>query len=1275
MGQLKIQLLGGFLLEWDGRPIPPIASKAGRSLFAYLVTYRDRAPTRDLLAGLFWPDQPEPRARRRLSQALWQIQSVLSQVPAEEPFLLVTPSTISFNSDASYVLDVEELEQGLVGSADESPDQRYQQLEAAVSLYRGDFLAGFYDDWVLSEQRRIRDEYLTGVEELLQLAKSRAQFEEALGFAHRLALHDPLREDSHQEVMRLAYLIGRSTEAIQQYERLRSILTEELGVEPSESTEQLYREIVSRTERGTRPFAPAPDSPLFDQSGVPFVGRDTERSQVLARMEEVMAGRGGLVLLEGESGVGKSRLLTQLADDAHWRGLGVLWGQCTATSAPFDPILVALQHELSPLRVRQLAQRVETVWLREASELLPQISETLQDLPERIPLLAGEEPARTREAIARILLGLGEVNPYLVVIDDLHWSDLDSLRLIESLSDRLHASGIVLCLSFRSDDARQRAPVWDVLRSVDATGAAHRIVLTPLSEVETIELVRRSLGVPTVADEASRLLYKDTGGNPLFTLETLRALHDLETTDSVAYLAGQGPLPVREELPIANTVQELVAGRLDALPASVAAVLDTAAVFGDRPALEVLAATPGLRTVDLLSAVDVMIRRGLLREVEGHLEFSHGQVRRVAYERVSAAEARKLHREIGDALERTDSGTAGERAHHFENGQAWDQAVSYHRLAGQEAVSVHAYETAAEHYGSASALDQTAQVLESERFELLAEFDDVLDVLGHRRQQASVLEELAEFPVEGPTYLIDLRLRQARASGATGDLDTAVDLAQVALDASQANGLVPEEARSLIAVGTYLVWAGRAAEAISPLEEAVASSGDDRARRSEARHRLGSAFAEVQRYEDAKRVLRVALEDAKAGGDLRARAGVLGTLAIASAETGDPEGAEATYGETLALCRRIGYRRGEGVNLVNLANVLYFRGQIGDALGHYDEASEIFRQLGERRGEATVLANSASVRASVLGDSERAAADADRARAYFKDSGDLRGEAQCLGILATAERVEGHLAEAHALANEGMEEAAQSGNQWMSVQLQGTKARLLLDAEDPAEALELARKAVATCEQLGMSDLEVSLRAMTAEALLALGRMTEARQAADRAVQGLHPGVERPHLVWFAASRVLEALGEELPAREALSRAVEELETSLNGLDPTDQDRARAAVPEHRLIVEAWERVQPHHIRQQVVGLDTPTGRRLEAEDMVEIDWTMPAPPAGGWRSEPAGRRELLMSLIEQARAQGGSPTVNDLAHALGVSTATVRRDLGILREEGKKPITRGSRG
>ncbi|MFQ5611637.1 MAG: AAA family ATPase [Anaerolineae bacterium] len=189
-----------------------------------------------------------------------------------------------------------------------------------------------------------------------------------------------------------------------------------------------------------------------------------------------------MLLLEGEPGVGKTRLLQEVAEDAAWRGLQVLWGGGREREAltPYGALRQALTGGgLSPLRAGQLADLVEPVWLREVSQLIPRLAEWLPDLPPRISLAPEDEQRRLLEAIVRVLLALEQIAPHLLILDDLQWADEGTLQVLTHLIPRLLTRRMLVIASYRGEEARARGLVWDALSRAGPGGRPPAVVAGP----------------------------------------------------------------------------------------------------------------------------------------------------------------------------------------------------------------------------------------------------------------------------------------------------------------------------------------------------------------------------------------------------------------------------------------------------------------------------------------------------------------------------------------------------------------------------------------------------------------------------------------------------------------------------------------------------------------------------------------------------------------------------------------------------------------------------
>jgi DNA-binding SARP family transcriptional activator len=242
---LRVRLFGGLSIDREDWPRPAVLSRAAETLFSYLILERQRSHARDEVAGLFWGDMPDDRARNCLNTALWRIRRVLEPDPRMRGMYVETvPSgNVRFNTASDYWLDVAVFEQALDASASVPPEQLetgdVSRLESAVELYVGDVLGGVFDDWALNERERLRARYVDAQVYLMRVHRARGNGEKALAYGRRVVAVDPLREEVHRELMGVYDDLGQSAQAIRQYELCRELLVGELGVGPKAETQAL----------------------------------------------------------------------------------------------------------------------------------------------------------------------------------------------------------------------------------------------------------------------------------------------------------------------------------------------------------------------------------------------------------------------------------------------------------------------------------------------------------------------------------------------------------------------------------------------------------------------------------------------------------------------------------------------------------------------------------------------------------------------------------------------------------------------------------------------------------------------------------------------------------------------------------------------------------------------------------------------------------------------------------------------------------------------------
>jgi DNA-binding SARP family transcriptional activator/DNA-binding transcriptional ArsR family regulator len=1253
MAILRVSLLGSLMVTWGKTPLSPIAGTAARSLFAYLLTYRNRPHTRDLLAGTFWPDLADAVARRRLSQALWQIRKALNP----HPVLLTEGDMVQINPDLPLWLDTEEFARHRAeGASGESSVIEHYAL--CLEYYQGDFLAGYYDDWLFPERERLREQFLEVLGRLVVGCKRQGDYATALAHARRLAAEDPLREEAHREVMRLCHLLGRGVEAVQQFETCRQVLAEELGVEPSPETTNLAQEIAARSGQAAQldlSFVRPPsaafvlDSPRGPK--LPLVGREAERAEILTHVEALLQGLGGVVLLEGEAGVGKTRLLRAIAGDAEWRGAEVLWGsgRQAEADAPFGLLVEALSGRLSPLRARQFLQVVEEIWLQVLAVLLPPLAAALPDLRPPPALEPGQERDRLVNALAQLLAGWAQAVPLLLVVEDLHWAGADTLDLLARLAPSLSEGGVLVLGSYRREEARALPETWQGLQALDRAGVRQRLVLERLNAAATGELVRRSLGLGSPAPLFEARLFKETVGNPLFLLETLRALHGegLLVRDKDGQWSTQWDDLTSDyaELPLPPAVEQIIARRLDRLPASLRRTVQLAAVQGERLDFDLLRAAGDEPPSGLLAGLRDLVQRRFLDETEEDYGFHHDKIRQVAYDSIEAAERRRLHGRVAQALESLQPARVAALAHHWSGAEVWDKAATYHHQAGDRAREVYANAEAAAHYTRAlEALEQLPGSPEpAQLFELRWTREEVRARLGERegqRDDLAVLETLAR-QLGGDRRRMRVGMRKAEYHLDTGDPSAARICLERILVLAQAGSDQKIEAWGLNLLGQAHHQLGNSRLTREYNEQALAlyRAGGDRMGQAKSLASCCVACLFSGDYLAAQEYGQEALLLSRTLGDRRAEGHALHLLSRIHRDLGQLAAARECATQAVSIAREVGFRYFEAYNLLELGNLYSNLGDYASAQETLKQAGTIFEQIADWRGYGYALLDLGLV-SHFLGNGDLARAHVEQASSLLSGAGDRWGEAGCLTYLG--------------LILEGL------GN---------------LDAAAEAfhQALSIKR--------------EIDQQAWSLEDLAGLTRAALARRRPDEAMEHITgvldwidqegiAGIEHPLSVYLTAYRVLTAGGRVGRAQEILTDAYQLVMERAGKLDDEGLRRSFLEnVAEHRAIWDAYRELNSRTMAACLPRLDAPSGRPLGEDETVTVTWTVAAPEDEALEEGPARRQARCRRLLQEAADQGAAPTVGDLAAALAVSEPTVRRDLAALRRAGHRVRTRGSRG
>ncbi|HET9611662.1 MAG TPA: BTAD domain-containing putative transcriptional regulator [Acidimicrobiales bacterium] len=688
---MEFRLLGNLEVVNEGAPVD-VGGTQPRTVLAMLLVAGGRVVPAESIIDALWGHEPPDSAAGTLQSYMSRLRRALvpgrargegAKVLVWHPpgyKLVVEPEAL----DTRRFESLADRGRALLDEGDPAGARRL--LDEALGLWRGPALLEFsHLDFAWGYAARLEERRMIATEDRIEADLQLGRHAAVVGELGELVAANPLREQFRHHLALALYRSGRQAEALRVLDDARRTLRDQLGIDPGRPLTDLEAAILAHDPAltqpvavpvggaragagpaaggptagagaGTAPIAAAappergaapPTAPLPGLAG--FVGRELELRQALAALDEAREGA-RVVLVEGEPGIGKTRLVEEVAAEAARRSVAVHWGRAFEGGAT-----PALWPWLAPLRAIVAGLGPDEV----APELGALVGgHGASHAGDGDGALVGASPAdharvRLFDAVTRLVATAATERPLVLVLDDLQWADLPSLELLTFLAGQLGDEPVLLACTVRELEVGRRDAVVDALAALSRGHATRRITLRGISHLATAELVERAAG-GTVEPDVIAAIQRRAEGNPFFATELARLVAaEPDRAGALGAVSPGGDVP--------SGVRDVVRQRIALLPEPTTRLLQVAAVCGRDVDLDLLVSASDEPMDGVLDGLDPAVVHRLLAPVPERpatFRFSHALVREVLADDVSALRRARIHLRVADAIEAATAGDA-----------------------------------------------------------------------------------------------------------------------------------------------------------------------------------------------------------------------------------------------------------------------------------------------------------------------------------------------------------------------------------------------------------------------------------------------------------------------------------------------------------------------------------------------------------------------------------------------------------------------------------------
>jgi DNA-binding SARP family transcriptional activator len=982
---LHIELLGPLRISINGKPVHDQAwdRRKTKSLLMLLLTAPGKLFSPAEIREALWPESEHEAIAGSLHAMISKLRRVLEpDLPRGRfsKYIRTERGGYRFASHPACTFDIEEVRSSLQQGREAQRLQKWEEAIAhyqrAFSRYRGDYLADEPDaDWILPHREKWRRVQNTLLFSKSECYLSQGQYTAAIEMCQTLLQKDGCHEAAYRQLMLCHYVSGRLNEVVTLFRQCNDALKRELGIEPSQETVSLYQQILRRNVPG---IDRVPRSPLtvkrvhripYSLGRLPFVGREHEVASIAASLKMASRQQGSIVLIEGEPGIGKTRLAEEVFVYARTLDFLTAIGRCypPGLMRPYEPITEILRQILKgPGREDLLS--LSPFWLSCAARILPEIP-----LPPNTPPLpslpSDQEKQRLFEAIRQLLVGLSSRTPLVLLFDDLHWADDETIMFLQLLLRSIAQERVLILVTYRPEEASK--PLLSSFMSSAQSISSRFLKLTSLSRQAIAELFKSMSPQKSPSSITNRLaarIHEVTLGNPFFLVETLQSLFERGALTLnrwrkwIPASTAEGVIE-SQKWEISNHIRQVVSSRLEQLPFHHRICLNLFSTSSRPLPVEVLARavrSEGIEVMQVQTILEDLLRLGFVQpEVhsEGSHYFVHETIRQVIYEGLTANQKKDLHLRMAQVVEATSlSGTRVEElAYHFLLSEQWSKAFQFTMEAAVAAMGSYAYNQATLWLDRAEKIVNlygrtflTSPEVARRRLRILQIKEKVLGSQGYALKRQKIVAEMIRRAraLKEPIALADAYLSLCDLYSSVGKPQRAIGLAKEAITLYERQGDQAGMAKAYRELG-YLRWrSGKFKQAIEANRSALhlhevtqnheGIAGDF--------HNLAQIYRDWGMYGQGMKYAQKAQWQFQKLGERAQEAHTLDVLSGISRRLGNRTKALSYTVNALELYREAGNRFGELCALMDLASLWLVEGNHEKAFSFYKDVVEIARQ-------------------------------------------------------------------------------------------------------------------------------------------------------------------------------------------------------------------------------------------------------------------------------------------------------------------------------------------